>query len=71
MRRRVSRESVVSPGSNLCQNRPARRGGARLREPERDRADWDEKTMTCVGDAEANKMLTREYRTPFVVPDKV
>ena len=23
------------------------------------------------GDAEANKMLTREYRKPFVVPEKV
>ncbi|MDQ3211320.1 MAG: Gfo/Idh/MocA family oxidoreductase [Acidobacteriota bacterium] len=32
---------------------------------------WDAKTMTCVGDAEANAMLTREYRTPFVVPEKV
>ena len=32
---------------------------------------WDEKTMTCVGDAEANAMLTRAYRAPFVVPEKV
>jgi predicted dehydrogenase len=29
---------------------------------------WDAKTMTCVGDDEANKLLTRAYRTPFVVP---
>jgi predicted dehydrogenase len=32
---------------------------------------FDEKTMTCKGDAEANKMLTREYRKPYVVPEKV
>ena len=32
---------------------------------------WDAKTMTCVGDAEANKMLTRAYRAPFVVPKNV
>ena len=32
---------------------------------------FDEKTMTCIGDAEANKLLTREYRKPFVVPEKV
>ncbi len=32
---------------------------------------WDEKTMTCVGDSEANAMLTRAYRAPFVVPEKV
>ena len=32
---------------------------------------WDAKTMTCVDDAEANKMLTRAYRTPYVVPQNV
>jgi hypothetical protein len=32
---------------------------------------WDEKTWTVKGDAEANKMLTREYRKPYVVPEKV
>jgi predicted dehydrogenase len=32
---------------------------------------FDEKTMTCKGDAEANKLLTREYRKPYVVPEKV
>jgi predicted dehydrogenase len=32
---------------------------------------WDAKTMTCVGDPEANKMLTRAYRAPFVVPKSV
>ena len=32
---------------------------------------WDEKTWTVKGDAEANKMLTREYRAPYVVPAKV
>jgi predicted dehydrogenase len=30
--------------------------------------NWDAKTMTCIGDAEANALLTREYRAPFVVP---
>jgi len=32
---------------------------------------FDSKTMTCVGDAEANKLLTRAYRKPFVVPERV
>ena len=32
---------------------------------------FDSKTMTCIGDAEANKLLTRVYRKPFVVPEKV
>jgi hypothetical protein len=32
---------------------------------------FDAKTMTCTGDAEANKLLTRAYRKPFVVPEKV
>jgi predicted dehydrogenase len=32
---------------------------------------WDAKTMTCVGDPEANKMLTRAYRAPFTVPKSV
>jgi predicted dehydrogenase len=29
---------------------------------------WDAKTMTVVNDPEANKMLTRAYRAPYVVP---
>ena len=32
---------------------------------------WDAKTMTIVDDPEANKLLTREYRAPFVVAKKV
>jgi hypothetical protein len=30
--------------------------------------NFDEKTMTCKGDAEANQLLTRPYRKPYVVP---
>jgi hypothetical protein len=33
--------------------------------------NFDEKTMICKGDAEANKLLTRDYRKPYVVPEKV
>jgi hypothetical protein len=29
---------------------------------------FDEKTFTCVGDAEATRMFTRNYRAPFTVP---
>ena len=32
---------------------------------------FDEKTFTCVGDPEATRMFTRNYRAPFVVPAKV
>jgi len=32
---------------------------------------WDSKNMSCVGDPEANKLLTRAYRAPFVVPKNV
>ena len=30
--------------------------------------NFDANTYSCVGDAEANRMFTREYRSPFVVP---
>ncbi|MDP2997212.1 MAG: Gfo/Idh/MocA family oxidoreductase [Bryobacterales bacterium] len=33
--------------------------------------NWDEKTWTVKGDAEATKMLTRDYRKPYIVPAKV
>jgi predicted dehydrogenase len=33
--------------------------------------NWDEKTWTVKNDPEANKMLTRDYRAPYVVPAKV
>jgi hypothetical protein len=32
---------------------------------------FDAATYSCVGDPEANKMFTRNYRKPFVVPEKV
>ena len=32
---------------------------------------FDAQTETCVGDAEANKLLGRSYRAPFVVPKTV
>jgi hypothetical protein len=33
--------------------------------------EFDSAKMQVVGDAEANKMFTRQYRAPFVVPAKV
>jgi hypothetical protein len=33
--------------------------------------NFDPQTVTCVGDAEANAMFTRNYRTPYVVPKAV
>jgi hypothetical protein len=32
---------------------------------------FDEKTETCVKDSEANHLLGRTYRKPFVVPESV
>jgi predicted dehydrogenase len=32
---------------------------------------FDEKTETCIDDKEANRLLGRTYRKPFVVPDSV
>jgi predicted dehydrogenase len=37
----------------------------------RRRINFDPKTWTVPGDAEANRMLTREYRKPYVVPERV
>ena len=33
--------------------------------------NWDEKTWTVKGDPEATRMLTRNYRAPYIVPAKV
>ena len=33
--------------------------------------NFDSASMTCKGDADANKLLTRNYRAPFVVPERV
>ena len=30
---------------------------------------FDPKTEKCVGDEEANKLLTRDYRKPFTIPE--
>jgi hypothetical protein len=32
---------------------------------------FDADTMSCRGDAEANVMFTRNYRPPFIVPEKL
>jgi hypothetical protein len=32
---------------------------------------FDPEKETITGDAEANRMLTREYRKPYALPDKV
>ncbi len=33
--------------------------------------DFDPKTETCPNDPEAQKMITRNYRTPYTVPKAV
>ena len=33
--------------------------------------NFDPKTEKIVGDAEAAKLATRQYRAPFIVPEKV
>jgi predicted dehydrogenase len=33
--------------------------------------DFDPNTLKCVGDEEANRMFTRDYRAPFLVPEQV
>jgi len=33
--------------------------------------NFDPKTLTITGDKEASALMTREYRKPFVVPEKV
>ena len=33
--------------------------------------EYDHETMSCKGDQEATAMFTRQYRAPFVVPEKV
>ena len=33
--------------------------------------EFDSETLMCRNDAEANRMFTREYRAPFVVPENV
>jgi len=33
--------------------------------------NFDPASLTCIGDAEANRMFTRNYRKPFEVPEKV
>ena len=32
---------------------------------------FDPQTLTCVNDPEANKLATRVYRKPYIVPEKV
>ncbi len=33
--------------------------------------NFDAATMTCKDDKQANELLTRHYRAPFIVPEKV
>ncbi len=51
--------TVVAHMSNISM----RLGGRRLA--------WDSATETFVNDSEANALIRREYREPWVVPDEV
>jgi hypothetical protein len=33
--------------------------------------NFDSASYSCTGDEEANRMFKRNYRAPFVVPEKV
>jgi hypothetical protein len=33
--------------------------------------NFDANTMSCPGDSEATRMFTRDYRKPYVIPEKV
>jgi hypothetical protein len=35
------------------------------------RLEWDDRGKQFVRDPEANKLLTRDYRAPYVVPERV
>src|SRR5205823_5436374 len=37
----------------------------------RKKLNFDPKTLTFPGEPEANRMLTRQYRAPYIVPEKV
>ena len=46
-------------------------GGAKQRRVAPHRAGFDPDREQIIGDPEANAMLTRKYREPYVLPDKV
>lgn len=65
-------KQVVESFNTICENLKA--VGLRLEETKYTlgrRLEFDAKTETFVGDDEANAMLSRAYRKPFVVPEAV
>jgi predicted dehydrogenase len=59
-------ETLERTVAHLADNKIEINGQTRLRLGAR--LEMDPKTETFAGNAEANRMLTREYRAPFVVP---
>ena len=63
---RLSQNVLTCPTArcfNLLDTEPYYKLGRKL--------TFDPKTETFPGDAEANKLLTRVYREPYGLPDKV
>jgi predicted dehydrogenase len=66
-RKRSDLHAEIEEGATSCVLVHLANISHRLQRPVR----FDAATMSCIGDDEANRMLTRKYRAPYIVPEKV